>query len=280
MTDAAKIRFRCPHCNKGYKVDSKHAGSRAKCSRCSAVIRVPDIRLSPDSLDGSVLNKDSSRVKADTQPIGTENTKTEKDTHVHKEKLYCATCGELLRQVLKSGRPTGEKICIKCSVTPGFCPECHDALRTKLAQQCPHCLSSWHLTVLQKSPEKYIERSEAAASTARSMETETQNIHEQEQIKSPVAKFFIGAFVGFKLWVIGFLVLLINIWPFTFAFFMNSKLDPTETFLGQFASKISSFAISSIYLILGPVSIIFCAILSLLVDVNVNSTEPVKQENK
>lgn len=279
MTETTKIRFHCPHCNKRFKLDSQHAGRRAKCSRCSAVIRVPEITLSPDSLDNLVLNKDSSRIETDSQPISKENTKDKKDKHVRKEKLYCPTCGELLRQVLNRRQPTGKSICIKCSVTPGSCPECHGTLRTKLAQQCPHCLSSWHQTVLQSSSEKYIERSEPVKSPDSSTETKTQKKHEQAPKYNPVSSFFSGAIMGLVVWGFGFLALLINIWPFTFAFFMNSEMDPTETFLGQFASKISNFATSRIYLILGPVFIIGGAILSLIEDANVSSTEQDKQAN-
>jgi hypothetical protein len=166
--------------------------------------------------------------------------------------------------VLKQKLPTGKSICIKCSVTPGFCPECRSTLHTKLAQQCPHCLSSWYLAVLQSPPEKYIERSEPVKSPNSSTKTKTHKINEQAPAYNPAASFFGGAFTGLVLWGFVFLALLINIWPFTIALFMNSQMDPTETVIGQFAAKISKFAISGIYLTLGPVSIIGCAILSLI----------------
>ena len=69
--------------------------------------------------------------------------------------------------------------------------------------------------------------------------------------------------MGLVLWGFGFLVLLINIWPFTIALFMNSQMEPGDTALGQLAGSISKFATSSIYLILGPVCIIGGAILGL-----------------
>ena len=264
MAEAAKIRFICPHCNKHFKLDAHYAGRKAKCSKCSAVIRVPNIIPSTDSNEYLVLNKDSSIAETASLPARNKNNGVKKDKYVRKEKMYCPTCGGQLRQILKQKQPIGKSICIRCSVTPGFCPECHGALRTKLAQQCPHCLSSWHLTVSQSSSQNQMEKTEPAKSQKSSTETKTQKLHEQAPVYNPAASFFSGAITGLGLWGFGFLALLINIWPFTFALFMNSQMDPTETVIGQFASKISKFATSGIYLTLGPVSIIGCAILGLI----------------
>lgn len=264
MAKAVKIRFICPHCNKRIKVDVHYAGRRAKCSGCSAVIRIPNLIPSPDSVEYLVLNKDSSLAETASLPVGNKNVGIKEEKHARK--LYCPKCGEHLRQLLKQKQPTGKSICIKCFVKPGLCPECGGTLRTKLAQQCPQCLSSWHLTVLQSSSQKHIEKPEPAKSLKSSTVTKTQDLHKQAPKYNPAASFFGGAITGLGLWGFGFLVLMINIWPFTLALFMNSQMDPTETVIGQFAAKISKIATSGIYLILGPVSIIGCAILGLIAD--------------
>lgn len=55
----------------------------------------------------------------------------------------CDRCGVDLRRLQKSGVFTGKKFCPACDYTPGVCPNCSAMLRTKLAQQCVKCGSSW-----------------------------------------------------------------------------------------------------------------------------------------
>jgi predicted Zn-ribbon and HTH transcriptional regulator len=56
----------------------------------------------------------------------------------------CQKCGKEKRIIINNGQPVDHKICIKHDITPGICPQCGKELRTKTAEQCPHCQSSWH----------------------------------------------------------------------------------------------------------------------------------------
>ncbi|MCG3174988.1 MAG: hypothetical protein GMKNLPBB_03322 [Myxococcota bacterium] len=60
----------------------------------------------------------------------------------------CDRCGQELRSIQRDGNATGAHVCISCHPTDGICPSCHGELRTRLAQQCPHCRSSWRTPVL------------------------------------------------------------------------------------------------------------------------------------
>lgn len=42
MPDDDKIRFQCPHCEKGLNVSSAHAGKKAKCPGCGKPVTVPE----------------------------------------------------------------------------------------------------------------------------------------------------------------------------------------------------------------------------------------------
>jgi ribosomal protein S27E len=42
MPDDDKIRFQCPHCEKGLNVSAAHAGKQAKCPGCGKPATVPE----------------------------------------------------------------------------------------------------------------------------------------------------------------------------------------------------------------------------------------------
>jgi len=56
----------------------------------------------------------------------------------------CEKCNSVKHKLYRMNTYTGKTICINCDVKPGRCPYCNGKLRTKTAQQCPHCRSSWH----------------------------------------------------------------------------------------------------------------------------------------
>jgi len=57
--------------------------------------------------------------------------------------MKCEKCGTEMRKIQKNGELTDEEICINCDLIPGICPVCKKTLRTKKAEQCPYCFSSW-----------------------------------------------------------------------------------------------------------------------------------------
>lgn len=57
----------------------------------------------------------------------------------------CPSCCQALQSLLRNGSNTGRSICVRCQVTPGICPGCHEPLRTVAARQCLSCGASWHV---------------------------------------------------------------------------------------------------------------------------------------
>jgi|GEM_PF-883563 hypothetical protein len=51
-------------------------------------------------------------------------------------------CGEIKRNVFKDYKFTSYRVCLRCEIK-GFCPVCGNKLRTKSAEQCGNCGSSW-----------------------------------------------------------------------------------------------------------------------------------------
>lgn len=57
------------------------------------------------------------------------------------ERQRCS-CGEIKRNVYRDFKFIGKRVCVKCEIN-GFCRVCGNKLRTKSAEQCRHCSSSW-----------------------------------------------------------------------------------------------------------------------------------------
>ncbi len=51
-------------------------------------------------------------------------------------------CDRIKRNVYKDYKFTGQRVCLKCT-KKGYCPVCGEKLRTKSAEQCGKCSSSW-----------------------------------------------------------------------------------------------------------------------------------------
>lgn len=62
----------------------------------------------------------------------------------------CAMCGGDLQRVTLRQSPNGEVLCLVCNPVRGQCPFCKEALRSKLARQCPHCGRAWHQTQAER----------------------------------------------------------------------------------------------------------------------------------
>ena len=71
------------------------------------------------------------------------------DNHFAKEKL-CNECYKPLRMIKVQNQVTDQTVCVGCKPPNGKCPLCGARLRTQMAQQCPKCKCSWHLTVVEQ----------------------------------------------------------------------------------------------------------------------------------
>ena len=94
-----------------------------------------------------LLEKDSFCSKCGTKSNLIDDNKTVKDNSLIKsstpKKETCKKCNKTKRNIFKNNMDTQKSICISCDSKLGFCPICHKELRTKYAQQCQSCHSSW-----------------------------------------------------------------------------------------------------------------------------------------
>jgi hypothetical protein len=99
-----------------------------------------------------ILGKDLFCSKCGTKSNLTDDNKTFKDNSPIKshtpKKETCKKCNKTKRNIFKNNIDTKKSICISCDSKLGFCPICYKELRTKYAQQCQSCHSSWR----EKSP--------------------------------------------------------------------------------------------------------------------------------
>lgn len=101
----------------------------------------------------------------------TQNNSTEQ---VRKQRCRC---GEIKRNVFKEYQFSGQRVCLKCS-KKGFCPICGHKLRTKSAEQCGKCGSSWRENPTHQN----------FNSSQIFQETFTKKHSEEEKIKCPNCK--------------------------------------------------------------------------------------------
>jgi predicted Zn finger-like uncharacterized protein len=77
------IQFKCPHCQKAFRVDDSYAGKQAKCSACEQQMIVPGASASPpattqhqqDDSDALAFLDDAEKSKATTHPAASAQVK-------------------------------------------------------------------------------------------------------------------------------------------------------------------------------------------------------------
>jgi hypothetical protein len=120
--------------------------------------------------------------------VPSETVLTPKAEHINKERC---NCGETKRNVFKDYRFTGDRVCVYCDIK-GFCPICRSALRTKKAEQCRVCRSTWRIN----PPAKIESSEEMLESKVDTVETKHEvrlkkcpNCNRNNTIKAEACKF-------------------------------------------------------------------------------------------
>ena len=61
-------------------------------------------------------------------------------------RIRCVRCARPLR-IIRKGQDVVRRICPKCEIDPGICPDCGGKLRTESHQKCRLCKAEWYSTV-------------------------------------------------------------------------------------------------------------------------------------
>lgn len=102
------------------------------CTKCGT-------ELNDDAIFCSSCGEKVNRIENNEQST-TESEATEVVADVE----ICEKCNSVKHKLYRMNTYMNKNICINCDVIPGRCPYCKGKLRTKTAQQCPTCKSSWH----------------------------------------------------------------------------------------------------------------------------------------
>lgn len=70
----------------------------------------------------------------------------------------CRVCNKEKSKLLKDDIETGKSVCISCVIKSGSCPNCNTKLKTKYAQNCENCNSSWSENITQTTTAKTIKK--------------------------------------------------------------------------------------------------------------------------